>query len=80
MENLEEIPLYIEIEKPKISRKEYLKEYCRQRKDKYGEHIICECGKTITRWNKATHKKSIFHLNIMKIKELENYINSHKNQ
>ena len=76
MENSDEIPQYVEIEKPaKLSRKEYLKEYCMQRKEKYGAPLLCECGKTITRWNKSTHIKSIYHKNVMKIKELENKLN-----
>ena len=76
MENTDEIPQYVEIEKPpKISRKEYMKNYCAQRKEKYGAPFVCQCGKTISRWNKSIHTKSIQHMNIMKIKELENKLN-----
>ena len=69
----------IQDEQIKLTRKEYIKKYFNDRKDKYSEQITCECSKVITRWNISAHKKSVYHIQSMKIKELENKINDSMN-
>lgn len=58
-----------------ISQKEYNKKYYETNKqslkDIHGVKIKCtECGKEYTKWNASSHKKTGYHLNAIKMKEL----------
>ena len=71
-----EIPQYVEApKKVKVDAKEYQRNYNKVRKVKYGIDVICECGKTYTKWNESKHFKTVNHINVMKIKNLEKQLN-----